>query len=423
MADPLDLGVLSDFATALLIGALVGVEREKRKLEEGDHGIAGLRTFILVALIGAVSGYLAEAAALPWLVVVAVIAVAGPVIAGYVTLARVRPDSLGLTTELAAIAVCLLGAMTMLGHRELAIGLGVVTAAVLAYKQPLHGLVAKLGWDDVYAGVRLLVASFIVLPLLPDRPLDPWAALNPYKLWLLVILISSLSLVGYVATRWLGSGRGTVLTGITGGLVSSTAVTLSFAKRGRDEPQAAAALACGILLAWAVMFGRILGLVLAVNRELLWPLLPPMLAMGAVTLVGCWLLYRHSGTAEGKEDVPLRNPFSLTAAVKFGLLFAAVLLLVKGAQLYFPDGGVYILAALAGLTDVDAITLSMTDYARSNPTTVAALAVVIAAVSNTLVKCAMVTSLGGPALRRPVLLATAAIALAGAAGTAVTWFT
>lgn len=421
MADLLDLGVLSEFATALLIGVLVGVEREKRKLEEGDQGIAGLRTFILVALIGAVAGYLAEVAALPWLVVAALIAVAGPVIAGYVTLARVRPDSLGLTTELAAIAVCLLGAMTMLGHRELAIGLGVVIAAVLAYKQPLHGLVAKLGWDDVYAGVRLLIASFIVLPLLPDRPLDPWAALNPYKLWLLVILISSLSLVGYVATRWLGSGRGTVLTGITGGLVSSTAVTLSFAKRGRDEPQAAAALACGILIAWAVMFGRILGLVLAVNRELLWPLLPPMLAMGAVALVGCWLLYRHSGKAEGKEDVPLRNPFSLTAAVKFGLLFAAVLLLVKLAQLYLPDGGVYILAALAGLTDVDAITLSMADYARSNPTSVAALAVVIAAVSNTLVKCAMVTSLGGSALRRPVLLATLAITLAGAAGATVTW--
>ena len=137
--------------------------------------------------------------------------------------------------------------MTMLGHRELAIGLGVVTAAVLAYKQPLHGLVAKLGWDDVFAGVRLLIATFIILPLLPDRTLDPWDALNPYKLWLLVILISSLSLLGYVATRWLGAGRGTVLTGITGGLVSSTAVTLSFARRGatsRRPPRRSPAASC-----------------------------------------------------------------------------------------------------------------------------------------------------------------------------------
>jgi uncharacterized membrane protein (DUF4010 family) len=420
MLGDLDLSVFRDFATALLIGALIGVEREKRK-GDGEPGIGGLRTFILFALTGAVAGFLSRGDGAPWILLATMLPVAGLVFAGYWQVTKAQPDSFGLTTEIAAVVVCLLGAMTMLGHRELAIGLGVVTAAVLAYKQPLHGLVAKLGWDDVFAGVRLLIATFIILPLLPDRTLDPWDALNPYKLWLLVILISSLSLVGYVATRWLGSGRGTVLTGITGGLVSSTAVTLSFAKRGRDEPQAAAALACGILIAWAVMFGRILGLTLALNRDLLGPLLPPVLAMGAVGVAGGWLLYRRSGEARSQDGVPLRNPFSLTSAVKFGLLFAAVLLLVKVTQHYVPGGGVYILAALAGLTDVDAITLSMAEYARANPVDVAALAVVIAAVSNTIVKCAMVTSLGGPALRRPVLLATVAIVAAAAGGSAVTW--
>ena len=127
----------------------------------------------------------------------------------------------------------------MLGDQALAMGVGVITAAVLAYKQPLHGFVEKLGWDDVYAGVRLLIATFIALPLLPDRAIDPWGALNPYKLWLLVILISSLSLVGYVLTRWLGPTRGAALTGLTGGLVSSTAVTLSFSKEAREKPQEA----------------------------------------------------------------------------------------------------------------------------------------------------------------------------------------
>jgi uncharacterized membrane protein (DUF4010 family) len=278
-----------------------------------------------------------------------------------------------------------------------------------------------LGWDDVYAGVRLLIATFIVLPLLPDRTLDPWDALNPYKLWLLVILISSLSLVGYVATRWLGQGRGTALTGITGGLVSSTAVTLSFARRSRDEPAAGAALACGILLAWAVMFGRVLLLVLAVNADLVWPLLPPFAAMGLLTLLAAWLLYRRGGSAAGPQDVPLKNPFSLTAAIQFAVAFAAVLLLVKVTQFYFPDGGIYIVAALAGLTDVDAITLSMAEYARANPPTVAAIAVVIAALSNTLVKCGMVATLGGPALRRPILLTTAGLMLTAVAGLAVTW--
>jgi uncharacterized membrane protein (DUF4010 family) len=419
MSEPFDVGVIWDFATALLIGALIGVEREKRKSEDLE-GI-GLRTFILFALVGAVAGFLSRGGGVPWVLLAAFLPVSALVVAGYLVVARAQDGTFGLTTEIAVVAVFLLGAMTMLGHRELAIGLGVVTAAALAYKQPLHGLVAKLGWDDVYAGVRLLVATFIILPLLPDRTLDPWQALNPYKLWLLVILISSLSLVGYVATRWLGAGRGTALTGITGGLVSSTAVTLSFARRSRDESAAGAALACGILLAWAVMFGRVLVLVLAINVGLVYPLLPPFIAMGLVTLLAAWLLYRRGGETAGPQDVPLKNPFSLTAAAQFAVAFAVVLLLVKMTQFYFPGGGVYIVAALAGLTDVDAITLSMAEYARGGSPTVAAIAVVIAAISNTVVKCGMVATLGGRALRRPMLLTTAGVMLAGIAGVAVTW--
>jgi uncharacterized membrane protein (DUF4010 family) len=421
MLESLDVGVIRDFATALLIGALIGVEREKRK-SEGMEGIGGLRTFILFALVGAVAGFLSRGGGIPWVLLAVLLPVSALIFAGYSQISRAQDGTFGLTTEIAAVAVFLLGAMTMLGYRELAIGLGVVTAAALAYKQPLHGLVAKLGWDDVYAGVRLLVATFIILPLLPDRALDPWEALNPYKLWLLVILISSLSLVGYVATRWLGAGRGTALTGITGGLVSSTAVTLSFARRSRDEPAAAAALACGILLAWAVMFGRVLVIVLAVNVGLVYRLLPPFAAMGLVTLLVAWLLYRRGGETAGEQDVPLRNPFSLTAAAKFALVFAAVLLLVKVTQFYVPGGGVYVVAALAGLTDVDAITLSMAEYAKANPPTAAAIAVVIAALSNTVVKCGMVAALGGPALRRPMLLTTVGVIVAGIGGSgAVMW--
>ena len=189
MPEPFDIGVIWDFAIALLIGALIGVEREKRKSEDLE-GI-GLRTFILFALVGAVAGFLSRGG-VPWVLLAAFLPVSALVVAGYSLASRAEDGAFGLTTEIAAVAVFLLAAMTMLGHLELAIGLGVVTAAALAYKQPLHGLVAKLGWDDVYAGVRLLVATFIILPLLPDRTLDPWDALNPYKLWLLVILISSL---------------------------------------------------------------------------------------------------------------------------------------------------------------------------------------------------------------------------------------
>src|SRR6185503_9251836 len=221
------------------------------------------------------------------------------------------------------IAVLLMGAMTTLGFRELAIGLAVITAATLAYKQPLHGLVERLGWDDVYAVVRLLIATFIVLPLLPDRAVDPWGALNPRSLWWLVLLISSLSLVGYVATRWVGHEKGSLLTALTGGLVSSTAVTLSFARRSRDEATSTtgSTMAAGIAIAWAVMFVRMIVEVVVVNPSLAAGVAIPLGAMGAASAACAWWLFRRSRASRAKQsyDIPLKNPFSLTKAAQFAL--------------------------------------------------------------------------------------------------------
>lgn len=412
------LDVALDFATAVLLGALVGIEREKRKAEEGESGIAGLRTFTLLALLGAAAAWLSRSTSSPWILAVALFIVGAFVVAGYFVAARASPESTGLTTEVAAIVVFLLGAMVMLGYSELAIGLGVVTAAVLAYKQPLHGFVDRLGWDDVYAGLRLLIATFIALPLLPNAPIDPWGALNPYSLWLLVILISSLSLVGYVLTRLLGPARGTALTGLAGGLVSSTAVTLSFAKEGRDNPQDSAALSCGILLAWAVMFVRVIVIVAVVNRSLLTHVLVPFAVMAAVVGGFAALLYFRGGSADGtaaRGSLKVENPFSLTEAAKFAALFAVVLLAVKIVQEHFPPSGLYAVAAFAGLTDVDAITLSMAEFAKAGEARVAVIAIVIAALINTVVKCGMAFVLAGPALGKPLLLATAATLAAGLA--------
>jgi uncharacterized membrane protein (DUF4010 family) len=420
MDSELDFAAVENFGTALLIGALIGIEREKRKATEVKPGIGGLRTFILIALLGAIAGWMADTLDMPWLLFAALLVVGASVLAGYVLAARQDPDSLGLTTESAAVVVFLLGTMSTLGFRELAVALGIVTAAVLAYKQPLHGLVGRIGWDDIFAGLRLLIATFIVLPLLPDRTIDPWDALNPYSLWLLVLLISSLSLVGYVATRWLGADRGTVLTGLTGGLVSSTAVTLAFAKQSRADSRTATAyaLACGMLLAWSIMFGRVIAEVLVVNRALVGQVLIPFALMGASAAIAAWLYFRFSvssqdTTAGRAREVPLKNPFSLTEAAKFGAFFALILLLVKLVQVYLPGKGLYMVAALAGLTDVDAITLSMAEYAKTGDPQTAINAIVVAALTNTVVKCAMAASLGGAALRRPVLIGAAAIITAG----------
>lgn len=416
----LDLRTLGDFVTALLIGAMIGVEREKRAVVEDDRGIGGLRTFILVATFGALGGWFALAFE-QLAFVAAALGITGVfVLAGYLLGARQKPDSLGLTTEFAALVVCLLAAMIMLGHRELAVAIAVVTAAVLAYKQPLHGMVDKLGWDDLFAGVRLLLATFVVLPLLPDRAIDPWEALNPRSLWMLVLLISGLSLVGYVATRWLGEHRGTAVTGVAGGLVSSTAVTLAFARQSREKAAdwAGKALAGGVLLAWSVMFVRVLVEVAVVNASLLGRVLVPFVAMGLVA-GGCawWLMRQPQAQALAEDGVALKNPFSLTEAAKFAAFFAVVLVVVKGVQLHFPGEGFYLVAVLAGLTDVDAITLSMAEYAKTGDPAIAIDSIVIAAAANTVVKTAMVASLGSAAMRRPMMWAAAAVVLVGLAAT------
>ena len=412
-----DLTVIRNFATAILVGALLGIERERSKHERVDLPIGGLRTFILFALIGALGGWLTLALDSPWVLVVALLMALTPVLAGYVMAARQHHDSLGLTTEMAAIAACLLGAMSTLGYRDLAVGLGVTVAALLAYKQPLHGVVQRLDREDVYAGLRLLIATFIVLPLLPDRVIDPWGALNPRALWMLVLLISSLSLVGYVATRVLGTQRGIPLTGATGGLVSSTAVTLAFARQSRDPSYAGAvpALASGVVLSWAVMFARILVEVLIVNRSLLPAVLAPFAAMAMAAACMAWYFRSRAENAGRSENLALRNPFSLTASAKFAAFFALVLLVVKLAQSYAPASGIYFVAGLAGTTDVDAITLSMAQYAKAGDATLAARAITIAALTNTVIKTALVAVLGSPALRKSALIAAVAITASGAA--------
>jgi uncharacterized membrane protein (DUF4010 family) len=411
-----DATIVQAFATALLIGALIGLEREKHH-GPTETDAPGLRTFTLVAEIGAIAGWIAQALGTAWIVGATLLGVAGLVIAGYVMAAREGDTELGLTTEIALFATCLLGVLTTTGQPNVAIGLGVATAALLAYKQPLHSLVDRLGWDDVYAGLRLLIAACIVLPLLPDRAVDPWGALNPASLWRLVLLISSLSLVGYVATRWLGERKGTALTGITGGLVSSTAVTLSFARQSREEGgRTPRALAGGLLLAWAVMFVRVVVEVFVVNASLVPRVLPAFGAMACTAAAAsAWLLARGTPSpAIPGERVPLKNPFSLTSAIRFAAFFALVLVIVAIAKARFSTTGLYVVAGLAGLTDVDAITLSMAEQAKTGDPGVPVVAIVIASITNTIVKAVMASSLGSPALRRVVVPAAIVVLIAGA---------
>lgn len=424
MASGIDLLLARDFAFALLIGALIGLEREKRQALERDRSIGGIRTFILFAQAGAMAAWLAVRLDAPWVFAAGALGITALVVAGYVVQVRAGVASLGLTTEVAALVTFLLGGVCLAGQPALAVGLGIVTSAVLAWKQPIHGLIEKIDTEDLYAGLKLAIASFVVLPLLPREAIDPWGALAPYELWLLVVLISALSLVGYVSVRWLGPGRGTVLTGLFGGLVSSTAVTLTFARKSLERSTSASVLASGLLVAWTVMFGRVVVEVLAVHAPLLGGLLAPLGVMALATL-GCavWFYLRPgagSGETSDAVDVPLKNPFSLRAAITFALFFALVLLGVAVARQYLPASGLYAVAALAGLTDVDAITMSMAAYARDGGEPATAIgSIILAVLTNTVVKASMAAALGAAALRSRVVLATVIVVAAGLLALAV----
>ncbi|WP_216821663.1 DUF4010 domain-containing protein [Uliginosibacterium sp. TH139] len=420
-----DLETVQLFGIALLIGALLGVEREKKKADTQKPSFAGIRTFMLLSETGALAAWLSAQNAMPAIFVTTLIGLLILIAAAYLLEKRADAASIGITTELAGLSVFLLGAAVMLGQVAIAVGLAVINTALLALKDPLHGAIQKLGKDDIFAGLKLLIASFIVLPLLPQQAVDPWAALNPYKLWLLVVLISALSLVGYVAMRWLGSARGVAVTGLTGGLVSSTAVTLSLARESRSAADPARQLddayAAGVLIAWSVMFVRVLVMVTLLNVALLRPLLAPFTAMLLVNAALAGWYYHQSlrdmaHQIERVGVVPLKNPFSLWAATKFGLLFAVVLLLVELARRSFSASGLIYVAVLAGMTDVDAITLSMVDFARApEQLQLAAYAVVAAVWANTLAKAALTLVLGSRGMARRVCFATVVMLVLGGA--------
>lgn len=408
------------FLVALFIGALIGIEREQRRSAQPERSFGGVRTHILLALVGGASAWMARELQATWIFAVALASVGAVAVASYVRQGSEPGDAPGITSEIAAIAVFLLGGMVVVGDPALAVALAVAVSAVLAFKQPLHGLVARIGTQDLLAGIKLLSATFIVLPLLPREPVDPWGAINLYQLWLLVVITSGLSLVGYVAMRWLGVARGTAVTGIAGGLVSSTATTLSFSRDSREAGASATGLAesSGILLAWTVMFVRVAVLLAIVHPALLQVAGTPLALMGATTAAFALAYYRNgerAGASGEDGGLAMRNPFRLGEAAKFGLLFAGILLAVKLAQLHMPGVGVYIVAGLAGLADVDAITLSIAGSAVMAPALAEpAVAVCIATLSNTLAKCVVVLLFGSPAVRRNVVLAGLGAMAAGA---------
>lgn len=384
---------------ALAIGLLIGLERgwRARDLGEGMR-IAGLRTYGLIGLFGGISAMLAQHI--------------GAIFLGFIFLALTlvllvaysrnldKFEDVGITSIVATLITFTLGALTVYHHFVLASACAVVITLLLGFKPLLHGWIDKLEQRELEATLKLLLISVVMLPVLPDQGYGPWAFFNPYHVWWLVVLIAGLSYLGYFAVKIMGDRHGPVVTGAFGGLVSSTAVSLSLSRISKQFSGRENALSAGILTACATMFMRTLLLVSILNQMLFRMLLPSLLVMSLFTYMVALVFWKNAGGKTGPgEEVRLENPFQLGMALKFAAFLTLIMLLSKLLNLYFGDFGAYFLAAASGIADVDPITLSMARMSSEDmELVVAARAILIAVAVNTCFKGIVSWAVGGRAI-------------------------
>lgn len=404
-------------ALALAIGLVVGVERgwRERKAEPGSR-TAGVRTYSLIGLLGGVFGALGNALAAPLLIGAGFIGFAA-VFAWFKRAEAEEDRNFSITGTVAAMLVYGLGAFAVVGDMQLAAAGGIATSAVLASREYLHALIERVTWLELRSALLLLGMTAIVLPLLPDRPLDPLGAINPREIWLFTILVAGLSYAGYIAMRVLGPAKGILVTGLTGGLVSSTAIAVAFARRAA-EGEDAARLVAGAAVAGAVSLLRVLVLVGAIEPSLVLRLGPVAIVAAAVFCAPAVLALRQPASDKPRGKTELGNPFELLPVFGFAALLAAVMLLAAFATQQLGSAGLYPLAAISGLADVDAVALSTARLAgQSVDLGVAATAILLALASNAVARAVYAVSLErGPFARR-----YAGITLAALAGGAAAW--
>jgi uncharacterized membrane protein (DUF4010 family) len=388
------LELISRLALALAIGFLVGLERGWRDRNEREGSrTAGVRTFSLVALLGGVFGALSLSG--DRILIAAGFVTTGAALAAWMWREGEHDKNFSATTLVAALLSFALGAFAVLGDIAAASSAGVVTAILLATKQQLHGFLVRLTWTELRAGLLIAAMTFILLPILPDRTVDPWGALNPHLLWLMTVLIAAVSFVGHAAMRLLGPKSGLFLEVAIGGLFASTAVTLSLARMAKANDEHTRLLGGAILAAGCIMQLRVLGVSAAINFNLAKILLPIMavaivvMASGAVFL----MFFGSERDLESGKDFTTRNPFDLFEVLRFGAFLAFVMLAVEIVRRAFGDPGVLGLAAMSGLGDVDAITVSMARQGSATP--LASNAILLAVAANSLAKSIYAWLAGG----------------------------
>ncbi|MFD2514463.1 MgtC/SapB family protein [Pontibacter locisalis] len=376
-------------AISLGLGLLVGLQRQHEKSE-----LAGIRTFPLITLFGTLSALLANEFG-GWVIAAALLSMAGLVVMGNVMKSKEPPFSPGLTTEAAALLMFTVGAYLVLGETTVAVAVGATTAVLLHLKDTLHRFVARIGGKDLKAIMQFVVISLVILPILPNDTYGPYDVLNPHNIWLMVVLIVGISLLGYFAYKIFGQKAGTVLGGILGGLISSTATTVSYARRTKNADSSTSLAALVIFIASVVSVVRIIIEVSVVATETVPVVVPPLAALFLLMLLLAGGMYFFKGS--GHDKMPEQgNPAQLKTALVFGLIYAVVILATAFAKDYFGSKGLYIVAVISGLTDVDAITLSTSRLMRIGNVELQNgwRVILVAALSNLLFKGVLVAVLG-----------------------------
>jgi uncharacterized membrane protein (DUF4010 family) len=396
-------------AMALLMGLLVGVEREHS--HKDIPWFAGIRTFPLITLFGFLCG-LAAQAGFGWMLPVGLAGVSAVAVAAYIV--RSQGPHKGATTEFMALLAFLFGALAALGYVIPAATFAVVATLLLSIKAPLHHLAEAIQEDEIYAILKFGVVSVIILPLLPNRVFGPLDVLNPRLIWWVVVLISALSMVGYVLMRFLGARQGIAVTGILGGIASSTAATFGLSNQARSQGESLARyFALGITIASTIMFIRVLVITTAIDarlgRALILPIVFPII-VGVGISIYLWKR-KESG---GEATLRVKNPMELWSAIKFGLMFAAVLFVSRAGYKYFGTSGIYVTGVLAGLVDLDAFTISAARLAHDSivAASTANASILVACATNTLVKGGIAMALGGRPLSKVIIPIFASLALA-----------
>ncbi|EKO3375046.1 MgtC/SapB family protein [Vibrio fluvialis] len=407
--------VVWNLLVALLLGAIVGTQRGwvARNNVEGSR-VAGIRTFSLVGLYGGLSAILAAHYS-PLLLGFALLALVVLASIAFVLKQRKSQD-ISITGVVSLLVTFVLGSLAVSGEPVLAAAAAVITAVVLDNKKELHEALQKLQEYELDAALRLMLISIVMLPLLPNQSYGPWQALNPYEIWWMVVLIASISFLGYFAIKIGGAKRGVLFTSVFAGFSSSTALTLQFSNLSRDQSTISPLLASGILLCCGTMFPRLLIVASLINTELT-PILWPVIVVMMIGLyIPAWFIWR-STDVDFNEDQSAnhKNPLALQSALWFGVILAIIMLLAHALSDWFGQAGTLALSAVSGITDVDAITLALgRQSTHSLDAYTAAMGIIIAASVNTLVKMGMVISIGDRGLWVRVAPAMVLSVVAGA---------